>query len=65
MNNKEVNPMNFLQRHYNLYRDAGGDHAYYVVGNDIEDDLAEELKVNYENVKEKERKFMSKLKKIE
>jgi hypothetical protein len=40
--------MNFLQAHYNRYRDAGGDHVSYIVYNDIDDDLATELKKNYE-----------------
>jgi hypothetical protein len=41
--------MNFLQQHYNRFRDAGGDHAEYIVWNDIDDDLAKELRENYEH----------------
>lgn len=40
----------FLQRHYNRFRAAGGDHTTYVVWNDIDDDkgLCAELRRNYE-----------------
>lgn len=47
---------NFLQQSYNAYRDAGGDHAMYVVYNDLYDNrkLCEELRTNYEMKKKKE-----------
>jgi hypothetical protein len=40
----------FLQNHYNKWRAMGGDHAEYVVSNEIDDDekLCEELKKNFE-----------------
>ena len=46
---------NFLQQHYNAYRDAGGDHVMYIVYNDLDDnrELCEELRTNYDK-KEKE-----------
>ncbi len=44
---------NFLQQHYNMYRDAGGDHAEYIVWNDIDDNhkLCRELRERYEESK--------------
>ena len=41
--------MNFLQGHYNQYRQAGGDHASYVVVNDLSDETAAQLKAEYEH----------------
>ena len=41
--------LNFLQGHYNQYRDIGGDHAMYVVTNDLSDETAKELRGNYES----------------
>lgn len=40
---------NFLQEHYNRYRDEGGGHAMYVAVNDLSDETAEELRRNYES----------------
>ena len=45
--------MSFLQAHYNRYRDMGGDHASYVVWNDIDDELAKDLRESYEFAAEK------------
>jgi hypothetical protein len=39
---------NFLQEHYNRYRDHGGDHAEYVVYNDISREVGEKLRITYE-----------------
>ena len=39
---------NFLQEHCNRYRRAGGDHATYIVVNDVDNDLAEQLKTTFE-----------------
>ncbi len=39
--------LNFLQDHYNHFRDAGGDHAMYAVWNDLSDKIAAELRQNY------------------
>lgn len=60
--------LNFLQGHYNRYRDEGGDHAMYAVYNDLSDETAKELHRNYESThppvpKEKVRKFHEQLKK--
>ncbi len=59
---------NFLQEHYNSYRDHGGDHEMYAVVNDLTYELAEELRKNYELThppvpKEKIKKFDEQLKK--
>lgn len=58
--------VNFLQGHYNRFRDAGGDHAMYIVYNDISDKIAKELFDNYASTHppvpvEKTREFMEKL----
>lgn len=60
--------LNFLQRHYNQYRDIGGSHGMYVVVNDLSDETANELCRNYESThppvpKEKVKKFDKQLKK--
>ena len=42
----------FLFQHYKRFRDAGGDHAMYVVYNDIDDlPVAKELRKLYEGDK--------------
>ena len=40
----------FLQQHYNSYKSKGGDHAEYIVWNDLDDnpELCRELRRNYE-----------------
>lgn len=40
---------NFLQEHYNDYRDLGGDHEMYAIVNDLTYEKAEELRKNYES----------------
>lgn len=40
---------NFLQEHYNRFRNAGGQHIMYVIENDLEDDTAQKLKKNFES----------------
>lgn len=60
--------LNFLQNHYNQYRDMGGDHAVYAAYNEISDETAEKLRKNYESThppvqKEKNKQFNEQLKK--
>lgn len=60
--------LNFLQDHYNQYRDTGGNHAMYAVYNDLSDETAEELRKNYESThppvpEEKIKQFDDQLKK--
>ncbi len=40
--------MNFLQAHYNQYRQAGGDHTSYVIVNDLDDAMADTLQQAYD-----------------
>lgn len=40
--------ISFLQNHYNQYRLIGGDHALYAVVNDLSNETAEKLKINFE-----------------
>lgn len=59
---------NFLQQHYDHYRTAGGDHASYVVVNDLSEELADELRATFEEnhppvSKEKQREFSERLSK--
>lgn len=46
--------LNFLEAHYIKYMEVGGDHAEYVVCNDIDDleKLCDQLKVTYQKYKE-------------
>lgn len=44
--------MNFLQEHYNRWREGFGSHEEYVIWNDIGDDVARELKEEYDNPSE-------------
>lgn len=64
----KLKKLNFLQEHYNWYRDEGGDHAMYAVVNDLFDKTAEELRDNYESThppvpEEKIKQFNEQLKK--
>ncbi len=59
---------NFLQSHYNEYRNAGGDHDLYVVWNDISEELGDRLRQNFEDThppvsEEKKGEFMKNLEK--
>ena len=53
MNRLNYFRQNFLQQHYNRYRDAGGYHVEYIVWNDLDDnsELCRELRENYEVLK--------------
>ena len=60
--------LNFLQGHYNQYRDIGGDHAMYAVTNDLSSETAEKLRKDYESThppvsKTKVKKFRKQFKK--
>ena len=49
-----MNNRSFLQRHYDRYRKAGGDHAEYISDNEIENQvIARELRENYEALEAK------------
>ena len=61
--------MNFLQAHYNRYRQEGGGHLSYAVINDLSDEMSSKLKLEYEKMypepvsEEKKRQFEEALKK--
>lgn len=45
----KLKKINFLQDHYNQYRDKGGDHIMYSIYNDLPEEIAQELRRNYES----------------
>lgn len=44
----KLEKISFLQNHYNRYRDAGGNHAAYIIVNDLSGKTAKELRKSYE-----------------